>query len=107
MRRCSPSAPHLSNSWVIGISVSEIEFCILYVVAERWILACILRFMHAKIISPTHWYHVAASPPFPPFPSIGEQGGCWGAGWLPDGYRIARRALRCHDDHGIWTVQRV
>jgi hypothetical protein len=29
-------------------SVSEIEFCILYVVAERWILGCILRFMHAK-----------------------------------------------------------
>src|ERR1700691_2528398 len=29
-------------------SVSEIEFCNLYVVAERWILGCILRFMHAK-----------------------------------------------------------
>jgi hypothetical protein len=29
-------------------SVSEIEFCTLYVVAERWILGCILRFMHAK-----------------------------------------------------------
>jgi hypothetical protein len=29
-------------------SVSEIEFCTLYVVAERWILDCILRFMHAK-----------------------------------------------------------
>jgi hypothetical protein len=29
-------------------SVSEIEFCTLYVVAERWILARILRFMHAK-----------------------------------------------------------
>jgi hypothetical protein len=28
--------------------VSEIEFCTLYVVAERWILGCILRFMHAK-----------------------------------------------------------
>jgi hypothetical protein len=30
------------------MSVSEIEFCTLYVVAERWILGCILRFMHAK-----------------------------------------------------------
>ena len=30
------------------ISVSEIEFCTLYVVAERWILGCILRFMHKK-----------------------------------------------------------
>ena len=29
-------------------SVSEIEFCTLYVVAERWILGCILRFTHAK-----------------------------------------------------------
>src|SRR5271170_2064287 len=29
-------------------SVSEIEFCTLYVVAERWILGCILRFMRAK-----------------------------------------------------------
>jgi len=29
-------------------SVSEIEFCTLYVVAERWILDCILRFVHAK-----------------------------------------------------------
>jgi hypothetical protein len=29
--------------------VSEIEFCTLYVVAERWILGCILRVMHAKI----------------------------------------------------------
>jgi hypothetical protein len=29
-------------------SVSEIEFCTLYVVAERWILGCILRFMHGK-----------------------------------------------------------
>jgi hypothetical protein len=29
-------------------SVSEIEFCTLYVVAERWILGCILRFMHSK-----------------------------------------------------------
>ncbi len=29
-------------------SVSEIEFCTLHVVAERWILGCILRFMHAK-----------------------------------------------------------
>ena len=28
--------------------MSEIEFCTLYVVAERWILDCILRFMHAK-----------------------------------------------------------
>ena len=28
--------------------MSEIEFCTLYVVAERWILGCILRFMHAK-----------------------------------------------------------
>jgi hypothetical protein len=33
----------------MGMSVSEIEFCTLYVVAERWILGCILRFMHAKI----------------------------------------------------------
>src|SRR5580658_6989309 len=32
----------------MGISVLEIEFCTLYVVAERWILDCILRFMHAK-----------------------------------------------------------
>jgi hypothetical protein len=29
-------------------SVSEIEFCTLYVVAERWIFGCILRFMHAE-----------------------------------------------------------
>jgi hypothetical protein len=29
-------------------SVSEIEFCTLYVVANRWILGCILPFMHAK-----------------------------------------------------------
>ena len=29
-------------------SVSGIEFCTLYVVAEQWILGCILRFMHAK-----------------------------------------------------------
>jgi hypothetical protein len=29
-------------------SVSEIEFCTLYVVAERWFLGSILRFMHAK-----------------------------------------------------------
>jgi hypothetical protein len=29
-------------------SVSEIEFCTLYVVAKGWILGCILRFMHAK-----------------------------------------------------------
>ena len=29
-------------------SVSEIEFCTLYVVAERWILGCILRLTHAK-----------------------------------------------------------
>jgi len=29
-------------------SVSEIEFCTLYVVAERWILGCILRFMRAN-----------------------------------------------------------
>jgi hypothetical protein len=28
--------------------VSEIEFCTLYVVAERCILGCMLRFMHAK-----------------------------------------------------------
>jgi hypothetical protein len=28
--------------------VSEIEFCTLYVVAERWILGCILRFMHGE-----------------------------------------------------------
>jgi hypothetical protein len=28
--------------------VSEIEFCTLYVVAEQWILGCILRFMYAK-----------------------------------------------------------
>src|ERR1700733_14024040 len=42
----------LSLQWsrivAIGISVSEIEFCTLYVVAERWILGCILRFKHAK-----------------------------------------------------------
>ena len=29
-------------------SVSEIEFCTLYVVAERWILGCMLRFVDAK-----------------------------------------------------------
>jgi hypothetical protein len=29
-------------------SVSEIEFCALHVVAERWISGCMLRFMHAK-----------------------------------------------------------
>jgi hypothetical protein len=29
-------------------SVSEIEFCTLYVVAERWILGRMLRFVHAK-----------------------------------------------------------
>jgi hypothetical protein len=34
--------------WGLFRSVSEIEFCTLYVVAERWILGCILRFMHAK-----------------------------------------------------------
>jgi hypothetical protein len=28
--------------------VSEIEFCTLYVVAERCILCCMLRFVHAK-----------------------------------------------------------
>jgi hypothetical protein len=32
----------------MDISVSEIEFCTLYVVAERWILGCILRFIHVK-----------------------------------------------------------
>jgi hypothetical protein len=32
----------------MGISVSEIEFCTLYVVAGLWILGCILRLMHAK-----------------------------------------------------------
>jgi hypothetical protein len=31
-----------------AVSVSEIEFCTLYVVAERWNLGCILRFVHAK-----------------------------------------------------------
>lgn len=29
-------------------SVSEIDFCTLYVVAERWILACMLRFVRVK-----------------------------------------------------------
>jgi hypothetical protein len=33
--------------WGQIISVSEIEFCTLYVVAEPWILDWILRFMHA------------------------------------------------------------
>jgi hypothetical protein len=28
--------------------VSEIEFCTLYVVAERWILGCMLRFVRAN-----------------------------------------------------------
>src|SRR5271154_3723005 len=32
----------------VDFSVSEIEFRTLYVVAERWILGCMLRFMHAK-----------------------------------------------------------
>ena len=36
------------------VSVSEIEFGTLYVVAERWILGCILGFMHAKNHFPTH-----------------------------------------------------
>ena len=30
------------------VSVSEIEFCTLYLVVERWILGCMLRFVHAK-----------------------------------------------------------
>src|ERR1700733_12758172 len=38
----------LADETAYGESVSEIEFCTLYVVVERWILACILRFMHAK-----------------------------------------------------------
>jgi hypothetical protein len=37
-----------TSFWGRFRSVSEIEFCTLYVVAERWILACIFRFMHAK-----------------------------------------------------------
>jgi hypothetical protein len=36
------------GEWGRPDSVSEIEFRTLYVVAERWILGCILRFMHAK-----------------------------------------------------------
>ncbi len=29
-------------------SLSEIEFCTLYVVPERWIFGCMLRFVHAN-----------------------------------------------------------
>jgi hypothetical protein len=44
----SPFVRILNSVWRLIRSVSEIEFCTLYVVAERWTLGCMLRFVRAN-----------------------------------------------------------